>query len=683
MLHKLEKVSKKIVLFWMSWAILLSQNGWAQKDSAKAIEEVVVTGSLKTIRRSESVVPVELISYKFFQKNPTPSLFEAVGLLNGVQSQINCNVCNTGDIHINGMEGAYTMILIDGMPIVSSLSTVYGLSGIPNSMIDRIEVVKGPASSLYGSEAMGGIINVITKNASLAPKLNIDLMATSWQEYNTDVAGKFSLGKKVQSLIGLNYYRYQNPIDNNRDGFTDLTLQNRISVFNKWNIKRKEDRVASLGLRYVNEDRWGGQMNWRPEYRGGDSIYAEQVSTKRWEMIGQYQLPLKEKIMTQFSYNWHDQNSVYGITPYIAKQQVAFAQAYWDKQIGKAHSFLLGSSIRYTHYDDNSPATASADGKSNTPDKISLPGIFMQDEWTIHPKTKLLGGYRLDYNQNHGLVHSPRLALKYSPNYTHTFRGSAGTGFRVVNLFTEDHAALSGARTVVIAEELKPEKSYNANVNYLLRLASESGPFSIDVTGFYSYFSNKIVGDFDSDPQKIVYNNLRGNALSRGISVNADKSFTFPLKLTLGISYMNVLLRQEDANGTLQTTQQLHAPNWSGNAIVSYTIKKRWVIDFTAKWTGPTRLPVLPNDFRPEYSPWFCNANIQLTYKARTKLEFYTGIKNLFNFIPQNPIMRPFDPFDKNINDPIGNPNGYTFDPSYNYSSLQGIRGFLGLRYTL
>lgn len=663
--------------------LLYAQNLLAQTDSSKMMEEVVVSGSLKAMRRSETVVPVELISYKFFQKNPTPSLFESVGLLNGVQSQINCNVCNTGDIHINGMEGAYTMILIDGMPIVSSLSTVYGLSGMPNSMIDRIEVVKGPASSLYGSEAMGGIINVITKNAQLAPKFNVDVMATSWQEYNADISGKFSLGKKIQSLIGLNHYRFQKPTDHNQDGFTDLALQSRISLFNKWNIQRKEGRIASLGIRYAYEDRWGGQTNWTKAFRGGDSIYAEEAKTKRWEIIGQYQLPFKEKIITQLSYNWHDQNSVYGTTPYIAQQQVAFAQAYWDKQLGRSHSFLLGSSLRYTHYDDNSPATARPDGKTNAPSKIMLPGMFIQDEWTLNPQTKLLSGYRLDYNQNHGLVHSPRLAVKYTPNYTHTFRASAGTGFRVVNLFTEDHAALSGARSVLIAEALKPEKSYNSNLNYLLRLASGSGPMSIDITGFYSYFTNKIVGDFDSDPQKIIFKNLNGHAISRGVSINVDKSFTFPVKVTFGLSYMNVLLRQQDSNGQLHNIQQLHAPTWSGNCIASYTPHKKWIIDVTAKWTGPMRVPILANDFRPEYSPWFCIANIQLTYKANRQIEMYMGVKNLLNFVPQNPIMRPFDPFDKNINDPLSNPKGYTFDPSYNYASLQGIRGFLGLRYSL
>lgn len=121
-----------------------------------SLDEIVISGTLKPVSKSESVVPVEIYNPTFFKKNPVPNLFDAVQMINGVQPQLNCNVCNTGDIHINGMEGPYTMILIDGMPIVSSLASVYGLSGIPTSMIERVEVVKGPASSLYGTEAMGG-----------------------------------------------------------------------------------------------------------------------------------------------------------------------------------------------------------------------------------------------------------------------------------------------------------------------------------------------------------------------------------------------------------------------------------------------------------------------------------------------------------------------------------------------
>lgn len=143
------------------------------QTSYNMMEEVVISGTMKAISKMESAIPVEVYSPVLFKKNPSPNIFESLQMVNGIQPQLNCNVCNTGDIHINGMEGPYTMILIDGMPIVSSLSTVYGLAGIPNSMVKRIEVVKGPASTLYGSEAVGGLINIITKDPLTADKLRL------------------------------------------------------------------------------------------------------------------------------------------------------------------------------------------------------------------------------------------------------------------------------------------------------------------------------------------------------------------------------------------------------------------------------------------------------------------------------------------------------------------------------
>ncbi|MEJ7675556.1 MAG: TonB-dependent receptor plug domain-containing protein [Chitinophagaceae bacterium] len=245
------------------------------------LEEVVVTGTLKEVKRIESPVPVEVYTPAFFKKNPTPNIFDALQNVNGVRPQLNCNVCNTGDIHINGLEGPYTMVLIDGMPIVSSLSTVYGLSGIPNSLVERIEIVKGPASSLYGSEAVGGLINIITKKPANAPALSLDLFATSWKEFNADLGFKFKAGNKATVLTGINYFNYGNIIDNNGDNFTDVTLQNRVSIFQKWNFERKNNRLLSVAARYFNEDRWGGDVRYTKAFRGGDSLYGESIYTKR------------------------------------------------------------------------------------------------------------------------------------------------------------------------------------------------------------------------------------------------------------------------------------------------------------------------------------------------------------------------------------------------------------------
>ncbi|RNA63159.1 TonB-dependent receptor [Chryseobacterium nematophagum] len=645
----------------------------------KLIDDVVITGTIKPISKSKSPVAVEIYSQKFFQKNPTPNIFEAIAMVNGVKPQLNCSVCNTGDIHINGLEGPYTMILIDGMPIVSSLSTVYGLSGIPNSLIDRIEVVKGPASSLYGSEAMGGVINIITKNALLAPKLSIDLMTTTWSENNLDVSTKFNVGKNVASLMSLNYFNFENKLDYNKDNFTDAALQNRISVFNKWNFQRKENRLASFALRYLYEDRFGGEMQWNRSYRGSNQIYGESIYTNRMEAFGVYQWPLKENIITQLSYNFHDQNSFYGTNPFDATQKVTFVQTYWDKKLGN-HDLILGGTFKKTFYDDNTPGTLSADGVTNEPMKSPIFGAFIQDQWEVNEKNTFLLGYRYDYDRVHHSVHSPRFAWKFSPNPYHTIRFNFGTGFRVVNLFTEDHAALTGSREVVIQSNLKPEKSINGNVNYVWKIPMADRLMNVDASAFYTYFSNKIVGDFDSQPDKIIYDNLHGYGISRGASLNVDYTFSFPLSINLGVTYLDVY---QKFDGSIGKSQQLHAPKWSGTYNVTYKFPNNLILDFTGQFYGPMRLPVLPNDYRPEYSPFYSLANIQVSKSFKSGFEVYCGIKNIFNFTPKDPLMRPFDPFDKSVNDPVSNPNHYTFDTTYGYAPMQKIRGFLGVKYIL
>jgi outer membrane receptor for ferrienterochelin and colicins len=662
----------------------------ALEPSIESLDEMVVTGTLKPVSRLESPVPVEVYKPTFFKKNPTASIFEALQNVNGVRPQINCNVCNTGDIHINGLEGPYTLVLIDGMPIVSGLGTVYGLSGIPNSLIEQIEVVKGPASTLYGSEAVGGLINIITKNNLSAPEFSGDSFMTDWGEYNLDVGTKVNLGKKTNVLLGLNYFKYDNPIDNNGDNFTDLTLQDRISIFQKWNFTRKNSRIFSLAGRFFYEDRWGGEMQWSPEFRGGDEIYGESIYTRRWEVLGTYQLPVEEQLMLSFSYNDHKQNSVYGDVPYLADQRIGFTQLTYDKTLGK-HSLLVGSAVRYNFYDDNTPATSSTAG--NQPDEVLIPSLFAQDEIALNKKHSLLVGARYDYDDRHGNIFTPRGAYRFKFTDNDILRLNAGTGFRVVNLFTEEHAALTGSRDVVIAEELKPERSFNMNLNYLKKMYGDNGTFvGIDASVFYTNFQNVIIPDYDTNPNQIIYDNLDGKSISKGVSANLDIAFYNGLKVMVGGTLQNV---SNTENGITQ--RQILTESYSANWSISYDIRS-WdlTIDYTGNLYGPMRLPTLgENDPRRDFSPTWSIQNLQFSFDGLENFEFYAGIKNLLNWTPNNGnpfiIARANDPFDKEVTfDANGNavatpnnPNALTFDPSYVYGPNQGIRSFVGVRYTL
>lgn len=655
--------------------------------SSITLQEVVVSGTMKAISKLESPIPVEVYSPVLFKKNPSPNIFESLQMINGVQPQLNCNVCNTGDIHINGMEGPYTMILIDGMPIVSSLSTVYGLAGIPNSMVKRIEVVKGPASTLYGSEAVGGLINIITKDPLTSDKWKVDLSASSVGEYNGDLITKFGVGKST-AMVGVNYFNYWQKRDINNDNFTDVTLQNRVSVFNKWNLARKGNKLFSLALRYVYENRWGGQLQWNNKLRGSNSVYAESIFTNRFEAIGSYELG--RNFFTDFSFNSHNQDSYYGVMPYMALQNVGFGQVRYNKLVG-SHDLLAGVALRYSWYDDNSVATENTIGQ-NLPSVTYLPGVFLQDSWKLNQKWTLLSGLRYDYNNNHGSIFTPRVAVKFSPDKFNTLRISLGNGYRVVNLFTEDHAALTGAREVVIANALRPEQSWNANVNYARHIILANGFIAFDASAFYTYFTNKIVGDFKADPAKIIYDNLSGYAVSKGVTVNMDAALSYAFKLNAGITWMEVFQVEKDIAGRKNKVPQLFAPEFSGTFAASYSFSKAGLsFDWTGKVNGPMYLPVLPNDFRPNRSPLFCIMNLQVT-KSLGNTEIYGGVKNLLDFIPKNPILHSDDPFntpggkyfDASGNpQPDTNPNGYTFDPSYNYAPIQGAKAFLGVRWTM
>ena len=637
-----------------------------------SLEEIVISGTLRQVSKLKSAVPIELYTADFFKATPKASFFEAIEGINGVRPQLNCNICNTGDIHINGQEGANTMVLIDGLPLVSGLSTVYGLSGIPQSLIKQVEVIKGPASTLYGSEAIGGVINLITKSPETVHPFNLDTFISSWGELNIDLGAKYTL-KNSQGLIGINYFNYSNPIDANEDGFTDLTLQHRISIFNKINTKK-----TSLAFRYFYEDRWGGEMNWSSGFRGGNEVYGESIYTSRVEIFGRYDH--SENLFLQYSLNNHDQNSVYGTTSYNAIQTIGFVQGVFSKKVNN-HDVMLGATYRYTIYDDNTPATVEKD-------KTALPGLFIQDQWTLSESKTLMSGIRYDKNSIYGDIWTPRLNFKWaSKDESSILRIGFGTGYRVVNVFTEDHAALTGARDVIFTETILPEKSWNTTINWNKKLYTKYGAIlDLDFSVFNTAFSNRILPDYETNPNQIIYGNLDGKAITQGATITINGVFANGLKINVGATFIDSKIINNN-----QTEYPFLTEKFSGNYQLSYTLyNPKITIDLSGTAIGPMKLPLLGDlDTRAPNSPVINIVNLQATYAIKT-IEVYAGIKNILNFKPaSNSIARAFDPFDSGVefgaNGQViatpNNPNALSFDPSYVYYSNQGINGFLGIRY--
>ncbi|MDB2368766.1 TonB-dependent receptor [Flavobacteriales bacterium] len=620
------------------------------------LDQVVVTGTMKEQFLSASPVKVDVVTQKFLEKIATSNVMEVIENVNGVQKQINCGVCGTNDIHINGMEGPYTLVLINGMPIMSSLSSVYGLNGIPTSLIKQIEIIKGPSSTLYGTEAVAGVINILTKNPKDVSPIELDAFLTSHQEKNIDFAFAPKMNK-VDMLFSGNLFQMSHFLDDNADNFSDIPLSERLILFNQWNFKRKSEKSFALSAKYYLENRSGGVKEWDESLRGSDSIYGESIYTDRLELAATYQMPWEEDVRIDASYNYHHQDSYYGDTKYEAYQSIYFANLLWSKRLGHAHDILSGLTYRYQTFIDSTLADVD--------EKKFIPALFVQDEITFNRKWTTLLGMRSDYHDEHGFIFSPRLNVKFKPQTYTTFRLNAGTGFRIVNLFTEDHAFLTGSREVLVVEDLLAEESYNINLNanHIFSLGRSTG--TLDFDAFYTYFTNKITPDYDSNPNQIIYANLDGFSVSRGVAFQIQQNFDFPMSLKAGGTVLDVYSVDENN----EREDELFAPSFSGVFSLSYkwnTINTS--MDWTAKVTGPMFLPTFPKPFeRAEVSPWFSQHHLQIKKVFSEKLSAYIGLKNVFNYTQDSPLIDWQKPF------------GDDFDTSYAYGPLQSRRFLFGL----
>ncbi len=633
----------------------------------RELTALVTTATLRSTTVDASPVKVELFTSAFFRKNVTNNLTESIKQMNGLQVQQDCGVCGTNSIHINGMDGPYTAILIDGSPIMGNLANVYGLNGINPSIIQQVEVVKGPASTLYGSEAMGGVVNIITKDARFAPRASAELWRSTDGESNADVALALA-GTRVQSLVSATLA--DNPAfnDRNHDGFNDIARYRRFALFNKWTIGRPAEPTFTASVKVYDESRVGGVADWTASDRCTEQHYGESITTKRGEVVGR--LRVSSRLRMDFSGSLHRQRSCYGVTRYDADQRVLVDQLVWNDQLGANHDVVAGLTLRHQQYADNTPVTANG----RAPDAQFIPGLFMQDEFALTPRVSLLTGLRVDHHARQGVVSSPRAALKWSPTDDQTVRINASTGFRLVNLFSEDHAALSGLRRLVIPEELAPERSVNGTVNYHAHLAHAPRDIELDIDAFYTRFSNRIAANYDIDPTATVYENLRGHAITQGVAANLSvEPAGSGVSGSIGATLQQLSLVQDGVRRT-----QEFSPTFTGVFSASYASPRTgYSLDWTGRVVSPMELPSCMDSNGvacagiPARGPWFVDQSLQLSKRWRGGMESFVAIKNLGNVQVARPIYDTRRPFDSD------------FQTNFVWGPVQARRMVLGARYIL
>jgi outer membrane receptor for ferrienterochelin and colicins len=651
---------------------ILTVNIEMEEVSSK-LGDLVVTGTMRETFVRNSPVKVEVVNVRRLQQGKVSANFmDLIGNVNGLSTQLNCGVCGTNAIRINGVEGPNTAVLIDGMPILGALASVYGLNGISPSIIDQVEVIKGPQSTLYGTQALGGVVNIITKNPINTPTFVVEAYGESTtREGNINIAASPKLGR-FNGFLSADINRNNHYFDHNDDGFNDRPNQMRVALFGKGILESPigEQRL-NVAVKYLNEDRMGGVLDFSDALRGSNTVYGESIYTRRAELLAEYRpAGLSERLRINTAFTYHSQDSFYGSTAYDATQNIAFGQATWAQPLTEDVRLLLGSTLRYETYDDNTPATL------NGADLRFTPGVFTQTEITSGEVT-LLAGLRLDHHSEHGLVTAPRLSVKYSPTELTTFRASAGTGFRVVNVFTEDHAALTGSRQVIFKEDLAPErsKSITASVEHILPFGVN--PLTLTIDGFYTHFSNQIIPDYDQDPNLIVYENLDGYSVTRGFSVGIEQNFTdFPLSYNAGFTLMDVFT---DEHGVQQALT--YAPDFLGNIGATYQFRGiNTSLSYSGNLVGSKRMPdnYVNNFSRARQSPVYSTHDLKITKEFMdvndaqgVGFEVFLSVKNMFDFTQGTPLIDAENPFSPE------------FDTIYTWGPIVGRTFSFGARLNL
>ncbi len=275
---------------------------------------------------------------------------------------------------------------------------------------------------------------------------------------------------------------------------------------------------------------------------------------------------------------------------------------------------------------------------------------------------------RLDHHENHGLIASPRLSLKWSPTEDGktTLRLNGGTGFRVVNAFSEDFAAIvHGSRDLVIGEDLDPERSWSVTGNLNQVLDFHQNPMMVDVDLFYTRFANQLISDYDLDPKLIVFRNLHGRSVSRGISVSMNQNFAhLPILYSLGITFQDVFTEEDGVREALN-----FSPDFKGVWSFSYSFPPGLTLDYTGTLVGPMKLPEYDPPFqRLGRSPAYALHNLQGTLDLGEGRQLYASVKNLFDWTQESPLVDPANPF------------GDNFDTAYVYGPVFGRQLVVGVR---
>lgn len=619
------------------------------------LNEVVVTGTRTERRRLESPVAVNVLDSRTFNLTQSNTLAEGLCFQPGLRMETDCQTCNYTQLRMNGLGGSYSQILVNSRPIFTSLMSLYGLEQIPANMIDRVEVVRGGGSVLYGSSAIAGTVNIITKEpkeSTYTLSSNSSLIdGSSWDHFlNANVNAV-----NEEQNAGVSFFashRDREAYDANGDGFSELSqLKNNSFGFNAFLKPTERDQVNVNGWS-IYEERKGGNKLAKPADQADQAEYRLHNI-----LVGGFNWDRRLSDRSSFSVYGSGQNTKR--THYTGIEQ----SDGWGET--KSNTLQGGLQFNYTSPDfmggSNTFTTGIEHQYDNTFDEIeaynyridqenNLTGLYLQSDWEVSPVLTILSGVRANrHNRVRHIILTPRLSALYKIGSTTQLRASYARGFKAPQAFETDlHIAFAGGGISLIQldPELREETSNAFNASLDFNKPSEHMIYGFTVDAFYTRLQNAFIleeiGTDELGNQQLLRRN-GSHSTVKGITLegrlNYDQKFQLETGLTLQRSTFDAPVAwSSELEGT---RDYLRTPDVYGYYVLTLLPQSRFTTSFSGVLTGPMQVPhfggasgVVEDELYT--SPTFFENNLKMAYRFTLKsikqdLQLSAGVQNMFN----------------------------------------------------
>lgn len=653
-------------------------------EDAVLLNDVVISANKNETSRKEAPVVVGVISQKVFNNTNSVCLAEGLNFQPGLRLESNCQNCGFQQVRINGLEGAYSQILIDGRAVSSALSQVYGIEQIPVNMIEKVEIIRGGGSAIFGSNAVAGTINILTKEPkvnSVSVGTNLSLIGMKKLDANTVLNASLVSRNNRAGITLFASARQRSPYDHDRDGFSEIGKLNTKNIGFRGFIKMGIHSKLSLEYHTLNEFRRGGNKFSLPPHETDiteqteHNIHCAGLKYDFFTRDSRHWLQVYSSLQSIFRESYYgagqDPNA-YGHTKDLAV--VAGAQYVFTMKKFLFMPAALTTGIEFNH---NSLYDEALGYDRIIDQKVSIYSAFIQNEWK-NKKLSLLLGARLDkHNMIKAPIFSPRVNIRYAPIEWLTLRTGYAKGFRAPQAFDEDlHiTAVGGGGSVIrLAPDLKPEHSHSVNLSMNFNKQWANSAVDVMIEGFYTTLKDVFVLESvgtDATGNLLLVRQNGSGATVAGLNVEAKYVPIRKLELQAGFTYQQSRYREPEqwSESVVPQKKMFRSPDTYGFLMVYYSPVKRLDLSLTGTYTGKMLLQhfagYVESDCEEVSKPFF-DLNAKVAYGIQLKdniiLEISVGMKNIFNSYQKD--------FDKGEYRDAG----YLYGPSMPRSFFAGVK---------